>query len=346
MKCPICGAEIGDDIVCASCGWVRMDSDEARDLSMSAFFRGDSQDASLSELEAEALSASGVPKAAIALIAIGIVLVAAIVGVVIATQGSVGGPAQTPPSSAASSAQGSAASSEPAASQESAASSEPAASSESAASQESSASADASKSASSASAHAVSSGSASRSSTSASAQAVSFDPACLDSHGNPTLFAVFELRGRELRELIESNGYDWHADAASWITNDGSLFMVMDENGSMQQSDVDKLAVGAVGSPAVYSFTVTGYRDATAALEGLAADAGIVKQHDAEGSSFALAHAPGFPDHLVVVTKTGENEHMVVVFTDEAIQQGLFMQMIGIDAGSTMAEVWKAIAAS
>lgn len=207
------------------------------------------------------------------------------------------------------------------------------------------ASSSASASSKSSSSAGLSSASAGSSAASSSADRLSlFVPECLDGLGNPTLYALLELDGKQLQELLEADGFGWYDEVTAWINANGAVFEGIDKNGAMKRSDIDKLKEGAVGSPALLMLSVKGYATPAAALEGLGANVEIVERHDDSSALFAVAHDANGEDHLVVITKTGDNEQTLLVYSDESVKQGLFRDTIGIDAGKSVTEVWDTIA--
>ena len=204
-------------------------------------------------------------------------------------------------------------------------------------------SAAASSAASAASSAASSSAAASASST---APTRAFDPACTDALGNPTLFALLELPGDDLQDLLEQQGFKWSDDASTWISNKGALFGALDAGGNLAMRDIDRLPAGAADTAIILMLTSKGYASPADAFAQLAAQVTVEQEYSDEGAVFSVVSSQKGVRYFVVITDTGASEQTTLVYTEEAIAQGLFKDTIGIDAGATIDEVWSTITGS
>ena len=55
--------------------------------------------------------------------------------------------------------------------------------------------------------------------------------------------------------------------------------------------------------------------------------------------------APKKDEHLIAVTKTGDDQQTVLAFTETAVENGLFSKLAGVDSVNSIDEVWKALKA-
>ena len=212
-------------------------------------------------------------------------------------------------------------------------------SSSSAASQDS----DSSSSANAASKSASSSPAVSKSSAAASAE--SLDSRAFDAKGNPSLFAILGLDGEELQDSLEASGYMWIDSAHSWMSSTGALLEVQGQGGLLKQEEIARLDEGAEDSAVVFVSAAVGYDTPQEALEGLSKDVTIVDTFEGTDDDivFALIREKRGEEHLAALSKTSDSQQTALVFTEKAIKEGLFTNITGVDAGTSIKEVWKAL---
>ncbi len=219
-------------------------------------------------------------------------------------------------------------------------------SSSSAASSSTSSSA-ASESASSSSASASSaSSSASAASSSASVSASSAAASSsdlLDEHMNITLYALFELTGPELVDLLDSQGYVWDDAKGGWFRQvDGAQMYAVTDNGQYAQADYSaKTDKGGVAS-VITCNVVGGFKDAEAALSG---NAHCVVEDmyvdPSDGSAIAIVYGPSMVEYLVIAQQNSESTAELDVYSKEAVGSGMLDKVYGGQIGGSFKDVWK-----
>ena len=325
MKCPVCGAEAGESNRCANCDaeiGTATTTEPDLQLEESAWFETEARDWSDPENELSIADSEEVQKASAKRTGIiaGIV-VAAIAVIAVIVVGALGatGPAPASPSAV----QG----------ESSAASADAASGNSTSESPSSTSSAQSSGSGTSAAA----------ASTSSAAAAATFDPACLDQKGNVSLYALVELDGADLQTFLSANDFAWSDDASVWMSKQGGMLCAVNGSGNLPQRDIDKLDVGAAESPIAYLLTVKGPATSADAFDSAAANVVIVDEFDDGDALFAIVAGSSGQQYLAVATPTGDNEQAILLYTEQAISQGLFRDTVGTDAGTTIAEVWKTV---
>ena len=171
------------------------------------------------------------------------------------------------------------------------------------------------------------------------------DSRAFDERGNVTLYAVCELDGRELQDSLENGGYQWSDGPRTWISPTGAMLEVQGENSLMSRDDIARLDSGAEGSSAAFVVTASGYDTPEAAIGGMSANVVVKKTHvNSSGDvAFASIRNSGKDDYLVVSTDMGGSQQTLLVFTEKAVEDGLFAEVTGISSVKSIEDLWKAL---
>jgi len=164
-----------------------------------------------------------------------------------------------------------------------------------------------------------------------------------DGNWNPTLYSILELNGADFSRLLDHYNFSWDDDYGGWAASDGSLFIVNDASSGLSQSQIKALPTGAAGQPVLMGLWVEGYATPADAFAGLTSDVVVEERYASNGLIAALVHGTPMARYLVFVQNAGDNEQMVLIWTEEAISSGFFDSFIGESIGSTVDEVWRAI---
>lgn len=164
-----------------------------------------------------------------------------------------------------------------------------------------------------------------------------------DAEYNPTLYAVVELTGSALQDLLDSYNFKWDKTISAWTAADGSQFGVYNASGLVGKDEIESLPQGAAGQPVAYALTVEGYSIPTAAFNALTNDVVTEDMYGDDEVFFAVVYGPSMTRHLVAATETDTDEQTFLLFTEESIADGVFESIIGVNAGSTMDAVWQAV---
>ncbi len=191
-----------------------------------------------------------------------------------------------------------------------------------------------------------SSSSASSASSSASGSGLSayVDDKYHDGDWNPTLYSVLELSGAEMTDLLESYNFEWDSDYEGWYASDGSMYAVSASSGDYSKSKIESMPKGGAGQPVVMALWVEGYATPSAAFNGLSTKVVTEKSSSADPEVyFAVVQNSSKVRYLVTVTESDTNEQLFLIFTEEAISTGYFEELTGVDAGSSIDQVWSRI---
>ena len=164
-----------------------------------------------------------------------------------------------------------------------------------------------------------------------------------DAEYNPTLFSIVELTGAEMQDLLDSYNFQWDDDYTGWVAADGSLYGATDIEGALGKSALAAFPKGAAGQPVVLVLTVEGYDTPTEAFNGLTKDIVTEDMCGDDDVFFGIVYGSPMVRYLVAVTETDDGEQTFLLFTEESISSGLFEDIIGVNAGSTMDAVWQTI---
>ena len=180
--------------------------------------------------------------------------------------------------------------------------------------------------------------------TSAKTAGVYDDAKFHDAEWNPTMYSLLELSGAEMQDLLDDYNFSWDKTINAWTASDGSQFGVYDASGLIDKDAIEVLPKGAAGQSAAFGLTVEGYATPGKALTALTGDVVTEDLYSGDDDvAFAVVYGPSMVRHLVAVTETDSNEQTFLVFTEESIANGVFESIVGVNAGSTMDEVWQAV---
>ena len=180
---------------------------------------------------------------------------------------------------------------------------------------------------------------------STAAGAANYDSRTFDKRGNVTLYALSEMSGEEISDALQARGYVWEESAQAWMASSGAAFEVQDNGGMMSRDAIERIDAGAAGDSVAFAALVVGYDTPAAALDALSGDVKIKDTcADAEGSIvFAIIEGNDGDERLAAVSETGKKQHMIFLFTEDAIEDGLFSQITGVNHGKSIEGVWKAL---
>ena len=193
------------------------------------------------------------------------------------------------------------------------------------------------------------SGAASSSATPASPESTGidyYDSKFHDSQYNPTLYPIVELTGAQMCDLLEQYHFAWDDDSMGFEAADGAMFAVRGVSGDLTDEQIRGLPQGAAGEAIAIGMAVEGYLTPSHALSELTADVSVEKKLSVDDVTFAVVYGSPLVRYLVVVSDLGAHEQGFMLFTEQAIADGLFAEIIGFDAGSTIDDVWQLIEAS
>ena len=163
-----------------------------------------------------------------------------------------------------------------------------------------------------------------------------------DSAWNPTLYAITELSGAELTDLLEEYNYAWDEDISAWVFDDESMFMVTGVSGELSKSQIEKLPKGSAGELVAIGLYFPNYKTPASAFENLAKDVFVEDSFDLGTFHLAIVQNSASDRYLTLLIDDFDGQ-MMLVFTENSISKGLFEELIGIDGGSSIDDVWELI---
>lgn len=170
--------------------------------------------------------------------------------------------------------------------------------------------------------------------------AYDFEDACIDEHGNVTLYALTELKGWELATLLDQQGYVWNEDIRTWMRpDDGASYAALKESGEYTIDDYNAANEKGGGILAFGFSNVAGYKDAESALAGNA-QCVVEDSYFVGDDGVAVIYGPSMKEYLVIISKSSESTHQFMVVSQEAIGSGYLDEVIGEAVGGTLQEVW------
>lgn len=175
---------------------------------------------------------------------------------------------------------------------------------------------------------------------------VSWPDECLDRRRDVTAYAVAELTGEQLEMLLLQQDYAWSERNHMWVKQDGSAALVVnDANGEHLTSEqVVALGEGAAEASTSYRIVTSGYSNAKKAFEELAGK--LMEVEDAEitdDGAIGVVRGPSGRRCLVFVNESND-VYLVSVFSEPAVEAGLFDAQLGSTYGTTIESAFKALA--
>ena len=170
-----------------------------------------------------------------------------------------------------------------------------------------------------------------------------------ESHGYPTVSALVELSGSELRAALERQGYTYYAQdqTGAWALEDGTIIVnAYRDYDMLGEDDIDSLKAGGAGEPVVYFAVVEGYSSCVAALDGMCGCTIEQQASDSAGDVIALCHdAAGERSYYVVIEDVDDGDLEMTVFNEEAVGEGFLVALTDGVQGTTTNEIIDSFAA-
>lgn len=182
--------------------------------------------------------------------------------------------------------------------------------------------------------------------TDAGDTADTWDEAHIDRLGaSITVQAVCELRGWQLKTLLEHLGYAFDTSQGAYVGVGVNSYRVMGETTLLSEEELSALDRGMRGEALVAVISVGGYVDAADVLDGVC-KATVVDRIDSEDGQAlaAVVEDSRGEQRLMTISpnETGDGDDVLVVGAD-AIASGLYQSLTEVE-GTTLGEVWQAIA--
>ena len=167
-----------------------------------------------------------------------------------------------------------------------------------------------------------------------------------DSDYNPTVYALVELTGKEVSDLLDSYGFSWDGDEDAWVAGDGTIFGETDGSKLLDKAEIEKLPKGAAGEPVIMCLIVEGYDTPKAAYQALKGELVAEQYYEGDDTIAAVVYGPSMVRYLLLVGEGGSGdagEQMVCLATEASITSGALSTLVGQDVGSTLDEVWQSL---
>lgn len=173
----------------------------------------------------------------------------------------------------------------------------------------------------------------------AAGENLEFAAECVDSHGNPTVYAFCELSGWQYQALLTQAGWTYNTEdlGGAYLSPDstGVVFFVDYQENPLTEEQIAKLDKCGGGQPVVLIQVVTGYNSIDDVMNGIFGCAVVDSAQAESGYYVAVVHGPSMRNVLVAVQDTGDGTYAISIFTEEALQAGALGTSASID------EVWE-----
>ena len=161
---------------------------------------------------------------------------------------------------------------------------------------------------------------------------------CLDRRGNLTALALTEMTGEQLIALLAQQDYSWSERNQLWNKEDGSAaFVVLDAKGRpLNEEAVIGLGVGMDEDSVSYRLVASNYTNPKRAFERLAGR--LLEVEDVEYTdtgAVGILHDESSRRCLVFVS-TSKGVHVVNVYSEGAVEAGLFADAAGLDDAKSL----------
>lgn len=173
-------------------------------------------------------------------------------------------------------------------------------------------------------------------------QASSTPAEAIDDHQNISLYAIIEMTGPELADLLEKQGYVWNTAESLWArTVDGARFVALKETGTFDQAALEAATTKGGAAVAISSNVVAGFKDAKAALSGNAKCVIEDSYFDENGAGVAIIYGPSMVEYFVIAQPYTESTTEIDIYSKEAIGSGMLDQVYGKQIGGSFKDAWK-----
>lgn len=179
-------------------------------------------------------------------------------------------------------------------------------------------------------------------------EAATYPAEALDAHGNPTLYAVTELDGAQLSDMLAAAGWRWDTESLMFFVPNvhAALYAFGPDSYEYTYSDISGLSAFGSGSPVQFVILVEAedYPTTEDALSALVPEPLVIEAiewSDERDTCFFAFHGPSGERSFAMLTHEPDNgTYRLVAFNPEAISQGLFADWLGEDLGTSVDEVW------
>ena len=180
--------------------------------------------------------------------------------------------------------------------------------------------------------------------TSSSPADSSWNEACLGIWGDPTLYAIDELKGWQLNQLMDDSGYAWDSSLGCWGTDNFAFAVTAPDGTNLDRDAIGSLGPGGIGSQVFFQLHTNDYHTIDLAYQELVAD--VVSSEGSEfadGAGFAVAYGSHMDEYLVELLENDDGTVTIYFFPEHFLAEGGFSELVGEDYGSTAPEIFKNI---
>ena len=171
---------------------------------------------------------------------------------------------------------------------------------------------------------------------------------CMDSKGNPTVYAVTELSGAQIVGMLEDNDWAWEEDNLWFVSSDrNDAFYVMGANDyEYTYDEIAGLGANSAGEATCFVIVVddrdySGIEDCLSKLPPMVVD--DVQWID-DDLGMARVYGPSMEENIVLISyKDDPGLYYIDVFNQEAIESGLIDEWLGDNYGRSVDEIWDSI---
>lgn len=174
----------------------------------------------------------------------------------------------------------------------------------------------------------------------------SWSAACLDRHDELTVYAVTTLRGKQIEQLLKQNSYNWNTRNQCWFKDKGtSALAVYGPDGQiLNDEEIAELAPGMSEGAATYRIVSSHYSSVKRAFDGLVSGGMTCEDVELTDQSGVAVVADTAGQRGIVFLHREEDAITVSFASQEAVSEGLFDTIAGQELGSSVDDVFEALA--
>lgn len=175
---------------------------------------------------------------------------------------------------------------------------------------------------------------------------VEFDDECTDRRGDVSVYALCELTGSELVELLEEQDYVWSSRDQMWLKGSGSAALVAcaPEASYLSREQMEELGRAVDEAGVSYRIVTSRYNNPRRAFDGVAGRVMVVE--DVAYTDLGVVGVVQGTDpetRALVVATEGDGAMVVSVFGNEALAAGMLDERADRELGATIEDAFEAL---
>lgn len=158
------------------------------------------------------------------------------------------------------------------------------------------------------------------------------------------MYALMELTGPEVVQLMGQQQYEWDASKTYWVNPySASAVAATNKNGFWEKNKYEQATEKGALADAMVVNIVGGYENSERALAGNAKCVVEDSYFMDDGSGIAIIYGPSMEEYLVLIVPYGESATEFDIYSKEAVGSGLLDQNESKISGGSFKDVWKSL---